>query len=593
MAELGTPARYNLPASRLNIQRFPFPQEAPRLPIPAEDAILARGELVGAGIMATAEEKAAASRAQLIANIGNMLATLPQKVEESYWKGRENAVRRKGLDLQSQLLGGDLSGVSKLPPGATLRPDGSVSYTPQTEEDRLRLQILRQRAIPEVDPYEAMQRRWETPLAPTTAPGGVLATPEWEAPTSLTAPAAGTENIAEQAAMLGKELSATYGGRFEHWADRDIRGMPGVKSKHATGEAIDYYNTPEAMPAIAEELANPATAKRVIFNHRIWEPETGWRPYKGAHGHEDHIHVEPVLRTSAVIPTEEVSLAPIGSGEATTSTTAAALGAPPLASPRVLRPLGGIGRNPATGGFVAPLSPTQAVETTPGKQRLVEVPFNAGVNSLAAKMDEKLALEGYDVANMTPEQKQETLRSLSGGKRLTEGEQKTSIYLGRSEAANQNLDKILEKFDPTSLEGSLKTKGVGTPFNPLAGADAQRFRQASLEFISAVLRKDSGATITAKEEEMANQTWIPQFGDTKETLGQKADARRRAVQELRDTLPQKAANKAAPGTAAAAAPIVVSDSTEKAPIIITNRAQYDALKSGQYYIYNGRPGLKK
>ncbi|MBS1721223.1 MAG: hypothetical protein JST35_12320 [Armatimonadetes bacterium] len=90
---------------------------------------------------------------------------------------------------------------------------------------------------------------------------------------------------------LAKKLVSTQGGRFEQFADRNIAGTTKV-SRHKFGQAIDYFNKPEVLKVTAERLTKTAGITRVIYNRRIWEPGTGWRPYKGQHPHDDHVHFE-------------------------------------------------------------------------------------------------------------------------------------------------------------------------------------------------------------------------------------------------------------------------------------------------------------
>lgn len=74
--------------------------------------------------------------------------------------------------------------------------------------------------------------------------------------------------------------------------------------------------------------------------------------------------------------------------------------------------------------------------------------------------------------------------------------------------------------------------GVG---NALKGPDLQRYDQAVNDFAMAVLRKDSGATITSDEMQFVRDTYIPQATDDPQTARQKLDAAARAIESFRAT----------------------------------------------------------
>lgn len=71
--------------------------------------------------------------------------------------------------------------------------------------------------------------------------------------------------------------------------------------------------------------------------------------------------------------------------------------------------------------------------------------------------------------------------------------------------------------------------------NMLKSADLQMYDQAVNDFGMAVLRKDSGATITADEQDLVRKTYIPSVGDSPQAARQKLDAAARAIESLRST----------------------------------------------------------
>lgn len=101
-------------------------------------------------------------------------------------------------------------------------------------------------------------------------------------------------------------------------------------------------------------------------------------------------------------------------------------------------------------------------------------------------------------------------------------------FAKRMEQAESDLAKI-SGFDPTS-----KTNLV-TAYAPeaLKSSGRKQFEQAQRNFINAVLRRESGAAISASEFENANQQYFPSPGDTPEVLAQKANNRALALASMK------------------------------------------------------------
>lgn len=74
--------------------------------------------------------------------------------------------------------------------------------------------------------------------------------------------------------------------------------------------------------------------------------------------------------------------------------------------------------------------------------------------------------------------------------------------------------------------------GIG---NYLATPEYQKFDQAQRNFINAVLRKESGAAISASEFDNAAVQYFPQPGDTPEKIAQKAQNRATAINAMKRT----------------------------------------------------------
>jgi hypothetical protein len=117
-----------------------------------------------------------------------------------------------------------------------------------------------------------------------------------------------------------------------------------------------------------------------------------------------------------------------------------------------------------------------------------------------------------------------------GDKKATEAEKNTALFGQRMSQANDVL-LGLEKPD-----ANLNIAGAGTSlqrsqffpeyFKPV---DLKKYEQAQRNFITAVLRKESGASISDGEMANAKAQYFPQAGDTEEVINQKQQTRALAI----------------------------------------------------------------
>jgi hypothetical protein len=108
-------------------------------------------------------------------------------------------------------------------------------------------------------------------------------------------------------------------------------------------------------------------------------------------------------------------------------------------------------------------------------------------------------------------------------KPLTESQSNATSFAARMRQASEVIDKLEEKgVNP----GKLGTILAGSNWtNPLASSEGQQYMQGQRNWVSANLRKESGAAIP--DSEMANEIkkYFPQPGDSKEVIAQKRQAR--------------------------------------------------------------------
>jgi len=139
---------------------------------------------------------------------------------------------------------------------------------------------------------------------------------------------------------------------------------------------------------------------------------------------------------------------------------------------------------------------------------------------------------------------QKVLKAIPGGpadKALNPNKEQSDAYTysTRMESADKILDKLDGKYDPfvinirTSGKTAMIPGGQDIANKYLLSPQDQQAEQAQRNFINAVLRRESGATIQPPEFESANQQYFPQPGDSPEVKLQKKANRREAIEGLK------------------------------------------------------------
>jgi hypothetical protein len=144
-------------------------------------------------------------------------------------------------------------------------------------------------------------------------------------------------------------------------------------------------------------------------------------------------------------------------------------------------------------------------------------------------------------------------QALVGGKPLTETQSNAVAFGMRAVESNKLVTDLENKgFTNTGvirtavggtmgqapIVGEKLEQGVRSTFNVLPqvlggpSPEQQQVDQARRNFITAVLRKESGAVISPKEYSDEERKYFPQLGDSQEVIKQKQDARKLAIQAL-------------------------------------------------------------
>jgi len=120
-------------------------------------------------------------------------------------------------------------------------------------------------------------------------------------------------------------------------------------------------------------------------------------------------------------------------------------------------------------------------------------------------------------------------------KDLKEAQQKVLRFYKRARNASQNISKLISKdlsgerrFDPTSVVSAIRNV---LP-NIFRSSDQQQYNTFSENWVSAVLRQDSGAAVPEAEQKRYFNTYIPKFGDSDETV----EAKLRLMQSTEDAM---------------------------------------------------------
>ena len=138
-------------------------------------------------------------------------------------------------------------------------------------------------------------------------------------------------------------------------------------------------------------------------------------------------------------------------------------------------------------------------------------------------------------------------QALVGGKPMTESQSNATAFGMRAAEAN-NLLKNIENSGTTTT-GGIRTVVSGTlGASPLVGENLesksysalnftasdkqQQTDQARRNFITAILRKESGAAIAASEFANEEKKYFPQIGDSDKVIKQKQQARDLAIKAL-------------------------------------------------------------
>ena len=140
----------------------------------------------------------------------------------------------------------------------------------------------------------------------------------------------------------------------------------------------------------------------------------------------------------------------------------------------------------------------------------------------------------------TPQQLEQAVtiaKATAGNKPLTQDQAKAGGFAVRMERARGNVEKLTagpdgkvgtaDDYDPTNYQDSA-ARELPIGGNLAFTTEGRQYEQAKRDWVSANLRKESGAVLGAKEIEDEIAKYFPVFGDDKATVAQKKRSRQAA-----------------------------------------------------------------
>lgn len=128
---------------------------------------------------------------------------------------------------------------------------------------------------------------------------------------------------------------------------------------------------------------------------------------------------------------------------------------------------------------------------------------------------------------------------LAGVTKPLNNEQSNALLFGsRMKTADKVLEQLSSEGTTTSIPGS-RLPIIGSGITALSSDNRQMLDQAKRDFMTAVLRRESGAAISDGEFGTADKQYFPQPGDGPRVIAQKAANRKLAIQGVLQAVPEK------------------------------------------------------
>lgn len=133
-------------------------------------------------------------------------------------------------------------------------------------------------------------------------------------------------------------------------------------------------------------------------------------------------------------------------------------------------------------------------------------------------------------------------------KPLNDAQSKAYLFGSRMQESNEVLKELAkdENGNTTTSHPMARAPLLGNVVNAFQGENRQMLDQAKRDFMSAVLRRESGAAIADSEYSNADKQYFPQIGDSPAVIEQKSRNRQLALDGILKEVPEKHRPKVIP-----------------------------------------------
>lgn len=178
------------------------------------------------------------------------------------------------------------------------------------------------------------------------------------------------------------------------------------------------------------------------------------------------------------------------------------------------------------------------------------------------------------------------------GKPLNDSQAKSYLFGSRMQAADKIIADMAEKgvTRPSNLNAIAGATplvgGIGdSATNWMNSNEQAQVKQAKLDFMTAALRRESGASIAPSEFETFDRTYFPQIGDKSDQIANKAALRQRAIEGVLIEVPsdkrpkvEQGKPKAAPAATNAKGWALHTDAKGNKAYVSPDGKQYEEVK---------------
>ena len=189
------------------------------------------------------------------------------------------------------------------------------------------------------------------------------------------------------------------------------------------------------------------------------------------------------------------------------------------------------------------LSNTEAVELE-YKKRYADLQENKFAYD-QQKDAEQMDIQRQNAANQQQwnqanfDQRERGIEATRINKPMTDYQGNANLFATRAKAAHEILNSLEDTINTPALSAKQNVENIpiigglaGAAGNGMLSKEQQRVDQAQRDFITAVLRKESGATIQPSEFESAQKLYFKQTNDSPELVEQKRQSRLREIEGL-------------------------------------------------------------